>query len=505
LGEAARRQGEIAARTALGASPGRLVRQLFTESLVIAGSGAFLGMMAGWALTRILVAMAPANIPGLSDVRFDLRVLGFTVACALVSGLASGVLPVVALLKWGRHPVAGAATGLTPRGEILAQRMLVGLEVALSLIMLVGCSLLGRSLIRLTGVDPGFVPEGLLTVELTAPRSLWLDSARVVSFTDQAVRELKALPGVASVSGSNSGLLNGNTSSSPIKVVGHPESEVRRDVQQRVVLADYFTTMRLPLVKGRDFSEADDHTSAPVAIISEAEVRRDFPGESPLGQRVVWQGQEWTVIGVAADVHYSGLDEEVQPTIYIPSRQWAGSWMSFLVRATGSADGALLMRAIKERLAGVDPTIAITGINQVPALVRKSYAEERYRTLLGTLFGACGTVLAAFGMFGVIARTVARRMREAGIRSALGAPAGSLTRLMLRETAIGAAAGIVVGVPMAAWLARGLTPYLFGVGAGDPVAYLGALGLFTLAAAMATLPAARRAARVDPARVLRAE
>src|SRR5512143_959526 len=153
-------------------------------------------MLAGWGLTRLLVAMAPANIPGLTDVRFDLRVLGFTMACAVTSGLTSGVLPVVALLRWGRHPVVGVATGLTPRGEILAQRLLIGLEVALSLIMLVGCSLLGRSLIRLAEVDPGFVPEGLVAVDLAAPKSLWTDSARVVGFTEQAVRELRAIPGV---------------------------------------------------------------------------------------------------------------------------------------------------------------------------------------------------------------------------------------------------------------------------------------------------------------------
>lgn len=505
LGEAARRQPEIAARTALGAAPGRLVRQLLTESLVIAGSAATLGMFFGWGLTRILVTMAPAGVPGLTDVRFDVRVFFFTAICAVVAGIASGVLPVIALLKWGRHPVVGAATGLTPRGEIRVQRLLVGVEVALSLMMLVGCSLLGRSLLRLTEVDPGFSADGLVLVELTGPRALWGDSATAVSFEAAAVRELRAIPGVAEVSGSTAGLYNGNFSSSPIRVVGRPETDNLPSVQQRVVLPSYFHTMRVPILTGRDFAEADDPSSTRVAIISDAEARRDFPGQSALGQRVSWQALEWTIIGVAADVHYTGLDKEYQPTIYVSSLQYAGDWLSYLVRATGTADGTILTRAIRERLTSVNPSITFTGINTVPTLVQRSYAEERYRTLLGSLFGVIGTVLAACGMFGVISRTVARRMREAGIRSALGAPSGSLTTLMLRETAIGAMLGVAVGIPAAVWLARSLTPYLYGVTGSDPVAYLAALLLFTAAAVIATVPPARRAARVDPARVLRSD
>lgn len=505
LGESARRQPEIAARAALGAAPGRLVRQLLTESLVVAGGGAALGLAAGWGITRVLIGLAPGNIPGLSDVRFDLRVFAFAALCATVSGVASGVLPVAALLRWGRHPVIGAASGLTARGEVQVHRLLVGLEVALCLVMLVGCSLLGRSLLRLSSVDTGFAPDGLVLVELTGPRSLWIDSAAIVNFQEAALRELRAIPGVAMVSGAHVGPFNRNFSSSPIKVAGQPDPPVRRDVQQNVVLPDYFKTLRLPLIAGRDFNERDDQSSTRVAIISEAEAQRDFPGESPLDRRVVWQGQEWTVIGIAANVHYSVLSKEFQPTIYIPSRQWSGGWMSFLVRTASNADGALLTRAIRDRIGGVNPSIVFNGINPVPALIQRSYAEERYRALLGSLFGIVGTVLAAFGMFGVISRTVARRMREAGIRSALGAPARSLTTLMLRETAFGAVLGVVIGVPAAAWLARSLTPYLFGVKAFDPVAYLAALALFTLAAAVATIPPARRAARVDPALVLKAE
>ncbi len=160
-----------------------------------------------------------------------------------------------------------------------------------------------------------------------------------------------------------------------------------------------------------------------MAIISNAEARRDFAGESPIGQRVIWQGQEWTVIGVAGDAHYTGLASDFQPTIYIPAAQWAGNWMSYLVRATGTSDGTALIHSIHDRMAALDPTTVVRSVDPVPTLVEHSYAEERYRTLLGSLFGIIGSVLAGVGMFGVISRTVARRMREAGIRVALGAPA----------------------------------------------------------------------------------
>lgn len=502
FGEAARRRGEIAARAALGASPSRLVRQLLTESLVLAIVGASVGLLLGWGLTRGLVALAPAKLPGIADVRFDARVFLFTASCAVVTGLAFGVLPTFALLRWGRGSAARGGSGQTARGEAGIQRVLVAVEVALSLVMLVGCSLLGHSLVRLSEVDPGFAPGGLSLVGITAPRQLWADSARSAAFNAEAFRQLQAIPGVTAVTGSNSGLFDGGGSSSPLKIVGHPPDEPGHDIQQRVVLAGYFHTMRVPIVAGRDFAATDNVAAPRVAIISAAEAQRDFPATSPIGQRVVWQGKEWAVIGVAADVHYSNLSSDFQPTIYIPEAQRSGNLVSFLVR-TGN-DGANIAAAISSRLLAINPTV-VASVNPVPTLVERSYAEERYRTLLGSLFGIVGAVLAGVGMFGVISRTVARRMREAGIRVALGAQSRSLTVLMLRETLIGAAIGMAVGLPLAALLGRLLTPYLFGASAADPVAYLLALALLALATAAATVPPARRAGRVDPVVVLRAE
>lgn len=503
--EAARRQPELAARTALGAGPGRLARQLLTESLVVAGGGALLGSFLGWALVRVLIALAPAGIPGLADVQFDIRVFGFTAGVALLTGFASGVLPVWALLRWGSTSLLGGAGRTTARSERVIHRVLVGTEVALSLVMLIGCTLLGRSLIRLSQVDPGFTPNGLVMVSLDGPRSLWTDSLATENFTRAALGELAAIPGVASVSGFNAGFFNGNWSSSPIKVVGRGDDQAARQIQQQVVLPGFFRTLGVPVVAGRDFSEEDNASSAPVVIISQAAARREFPGESPLGKRVVWQGQQWTIIGVAADVQYAALDKDFQPIIYVPAAQRGGDWMSYVVRVKGASDGGALVSAIRDRIHAINPTVGTNSIDPVASLVRHSYREERYRTLLGTLFGVVGTVLAAFGLYGVVARSVAQRMREAGIRAALGATARSIARLMLREIAIGVSIGLAVGLPLAALLARRLTPYLFGVSSADPLAYLGALALFGGAALVATLPSARRAGRADPASVLKSD
>ncbi|MGH7533657.1 MAG: ABC transporter permease, partial [Gemmatimonadales bacterium] len=468
-------------------------------------SGAVLGIGVGWAMLKVLIALAPANIAGLGQVRFDLPVFGFVVVSAVLAGVVAGVLPVVAILRWRRYGAGGAGFGQTARGEVRVQRALVGAEVAISLVMLVGCSLLGRALMKLTSIDPGFASDGLITVDYWPPVHQWSDSAAAMTFNAAAVRELSAIPGVTAVSGSNSGLFNGNTSSSPLTVVGEDPNTAPRMVAQHRVLPGYFSTMRVPVVQGRDFSESDNASAPKVAIVSASEARRDFPGISPVGRLVKWQGKELAVVGVVADLHYNKLDAEFQPTIYVPAEQWWADWMSYLVRGTPGSASLRLIPVIRDRLLAINPAIYVESVAPVPALVRRSYAEESYRTLLGTLFGIVGTVLAAFGMFGVVSRTVARRMREAGIRSALGAPAGSITTLMLRETVIGAAFGLAVGLFLATWLAQALVPYLHGIPSFDPMAYGIAIVTFVLSAAIATIPVARRAARVDPSKVLRTD
>ncbi|HEY3935569.1 MAG TPA: ABC transporter permease [Gemmatimonadales bacterium] len=505
LGDAVRRQPEMVARRALGATPARLARQLITESVVMAGVGAALGALAAWAGVRLLVHAAPAKIPGITDAHVDARVLTFTGVCALVIGVGFGLLPAFALLRWGGHSMVRIGAGQTPRRAAAMQRTLVAAEVALSLTMLVGCSLLGKSLVQLTSVNPGFVANGLFQIDMDARGIFWGDDARMARFYTAAVEALHGVPGVTAVSGSSGGLFEGGGNSSPIKVEGvvYSDSSGPPDIQQRVVLPDYLRTIGVPVLAGRDFNSSDQIGNEPVAILTRSAVRRDWGGQSPVGKRVIWQNKTWTVIGVAADIRYDQLSHDVQPTTYIPSAQWPGAGMVLTFRAT--ADVPALEALVKARLASLDAAVTIQQVEPVRSLIRQSYAEERYRTVLGSLFGVLATILAGVGIFGVISRTVAQRMREAGIRVALGAQEPSIIALMLRGTITGALIGIVAGLALSALLAHLLTPFLFGVHAADPVAYLVAFGLLAVTMIVATLPPARRAARVDPAKILRTE
>jgi putative ABC transport system permease protein len=503
LGEAVRRQPELFARQALGATPARLARQLITESLAIAGIGAALGALAARSGVRLLVRAAPGRIPGITDAHVDGRVLLFASTCAVAIGVAFGLIPALAMLRWGSASRVRIGTGQTARGAALAQRALIAAEVALSLVMLVGCSLLGRSLVRLTAVNPGFVSDGLFEVTTFSTAKFWRDDSRVDRFDAAAIEALRAVPGITAASGSSGGLFEGGGSSSPLKVVGVEYTDGGPMIQQRVVLPGYLHTIGAPLLAGRDFSSADQIGSEPVAIVTQAAVRRDFDGHSPIGRQVIWQGKTWTVVGVAGDVLYKELSANVDPMIYIPSAQWPGNSVVLTVRA--SADPQALARMIRSRLDAIDPAVTVDGVDAVRSLMQHSYAEERYRTLLGSLFGILAAALAGVGMFGVISRTVAQRLREAGIRVALGAQERSVVALMLRDTIRGAALGVVAGTVLAVLLARALTPYLFGVRAGDPVAYLLAFALLAITMIAATVPPARRAARVDPVTILRAE
>jgi predicted permease len=430
-------------------------------------------------------------------------VLLFASACAVVIGVVFGLVPALAMLGRGSGSRVRIGTGQTAGGAALAQRALIAAEVALSLVMLVGCSLLGRSLVRLTSVNPGFVSDGLFEIATYSTAGFWRDDARIDRFNAAATEALRAIPGITATSGASGGLFEGSGSSSPIKVVGVDYTDGGPMIQQRVVLPGYLHTIGAPLLAGRDFTAADQSGSEPVVIVTQAAVQRDFDGRSPIGKEVLWQGKTWTVIGIAGDVRYRDLSANVDPMIYIPSAQQPGNTVVFTVRA--SADQQSLARLIKERIDAIDPAVTVTRVDPVASLIQHSYGEERYRTLLGSLFGILAAILAGIGMFGVISRTVAQRLREVGIRVALGAQERSVVALMLRDTIRGAAIGVVAGTLLAALLARGLAPYLFGVRAGDPVAYLVAFALLAITMIAATLPPARRAARVDPVTILRAE
>ncbi|MEP6572967.1 MAG: ABC transporter permease [Gemmatimonadota bacterium] len=505
LGESARREPEIAARSALGAGPGRLALQLLAESLVIAALGGILGTAIAAVSIRLLVGFAPPGIPGIGDVALDWRVLAFTMGCVVLCGFGFGIMPAILLLRRTRHASIRVGAGQSSRGAAPLQRVLIGLEVALSLVLLVGCALLGRSLQRLSTVDPGFTAENRVVAQMTSQRAFWRSDQRIRAFYEQALRELAALPGVRAVSGSSSMPFTGAASSSPVQIEGvaYAGQHDGSNVQQRSVLPNFFQVIGIPLRAGRFFTAEDRAGAEAVVIISEVEARRDWPDGSPLGHRLRWQGGWRTVVGVVGDVKYSGLSRDAEPTLYVPFDQSPDAGTTFILQFQGDARGALPL--IRKRLDAIDPAAAVYALGLLPDLIDDSYGDEKFRTLLVTLFGAVAGVLAAVGIFGVTSRTVTRRLREAGIRVALGASMPALTRLMLRDTLAGVGIGLLIGVPGAIVAARMLSPYLYGITSADPAAYGLGAGLLIGCAVGATIPALRRAWSVDPVTVLKTE
>ena len=505
LGEAARRESEIAARVALGAGPERIARQLLTESITLSLLGAIIGCAIAAVSVQVLVAMAPAGIPGIDSVHLDLRAVAFAVAVAAVTGILFGLAPALVLLRRGQQKAVRVGAGQTARGGRAVQHTLIAVEVALSLVLLAGCTLLGRSLERLTATDPGFDVRGLTAIQFDFDRELWRDQPRQARYVSAAMRELTALPGATAISAGSGVPFTGSNSSSPVKSDAreYGPDESGGNAQQRAILPGYLRAMGTPVLAGRTFNDGDRDGSELVIIVSEAEARRDFAGVAPVGRRLYWQGQWRTVVGVVGDVKYAQLSRNNEPMVYVPFDQYASGNFEFVVRSASGAPS--LQRAIRDRLKKIDAGVSVASIDRMSDLIGKSYGEERYRTLLASLFGAIASILAIVGIFGVVSRGVARRTREAGIRAALGASASVLTRAMMGETLLGVGLGLMIGIPAAIAASRLMKPFLFGVSPNDPVALGAAILLLGGAAMLATYRPAQRAARVDPVIALRAE
>ena len=502
LGEAATRDVEVSARIALGASRARIIAQLLTESVLLSFLGSALGIAVAWSAIRGIIALAPAKIPGILGVHVDGRVLGVATLVTIATGVFFGLAPALSLARTGASRLlrSGSAT----RGGGGLQRLLVATELALCVVLLVGAGLLTRSLQRLSTVDPGFRSERLLAVRLSLSR-FWEGSIGVTNFYRDVIPKIAAVPGVVGVTATDEVPFSGRSSSSPYLLVGEgPEAlrEHKHQVQQRVVLDNYFTTMGIPLAQGRAFDQTDRAASEPVAIISEAAARRDFPAASPIGQQVMYQGKWRRIIGVARDTKAGRLSVEAQPSIYTPMSQRL-NLLDIIVRTKG--DPAALAPSIRRVTQQTGPRFAITDVQVIDDLIRTSFAEERFRTVLVALFASIAALLVTIGMFGVTARAVARRTREVGIRVALGATSISVVGLVVRQTMGVVMVGVAIGLGVAAITSRLLTPYLFGVKGTDPLTYGAILVLLGTAALVASWLPARRAGSVEPATVLRSE
>jgi len=507
LAHAIERRREFAVRMALGSGRGRLVRQVLLESTLLGLTGSVAAVAIGAAATGLLRGAASGLVPRANAIGLDWGVLGFSALIGMLAGIGFGLLPALVGLESARD---GLRDGLRITRRHPVRRGLVVAEVTIAVMLVAGAGLLVKSMSRLLAVDPGFDPDRVLTADIqVAGQHFDTDSATVRYFA--AVRDaVAALPGVRSVDLASQLPLSGDFDRYGVHFASRPQANPEDDpaADRYAVSPGFFGTMRIPLVAGRLFTEADRAGSAPVAILSRALAESAFPDGNAIGQQLRVgdpAGRPFTVVGVVGDIRHVGLDQASPGQVYYPFDQWffADQRMIAIVRTDG--DPAALAAPLARAVRALDASPTIANVRPMAAVIGTSTADRRMVLALFGALAAVAMVLAAVGIFGVMATGVAERKREFGIRSALGASGASLTGGVVAESLVLGGAGIGLGLLLAGLAARALGAALFEVAPIDPVVYLGtALGIGGLVAAAAWIPA-RRAARNDPLAALRAD
>jgi len=518
LARAATRNREMAIRTALGAGRARLVRQLLTESVLLAVVGGALGVLfAAWAMDA-LVSLAPDALPRAADVALDGRVLAFNGALAVATGLAFGLMPALAASRPDLHDALKDGTRGTSGGRGRLRNALVVSEVALSMVLLVGTGLMVRSFVRLRSVDPGFRADHALTLRISVPVAdnnvTDADRARFVRFFGEAGARLQQLPGVTAVGGINVMPLSNNTPDALVEIEGFTPADKSDPpiwCQSRRVTGDWFAAMGIPMIRGRGFLPSDVATSPPVVVVNQAWVTKYSPDREAIGRHIrevssTDKASPWaTIVGVIGDVRGYGLDQPARPEMYWPLTQKndRSSLMSLIVRT--SRDPAAVAGAVRTAIADVDASQPIFGVKRLDDVVAESLAQRRFTLSVMLLFGVVALLLAAVGIYGVMAYTVAQRTQEIGIRVALGATAATVLGMVLRDGMKLVALGLGFGGAAAVALTRVASSLLWGVSSTDALTYAVIVALVAAVALLAIVVPARRATRVDPMQALRSE
>jgi putative ABC transport system permease protein len=507
LARATVRHRELAMRRALGAGRSRLVRQMLTEGLLLALlAGAASLLLARWALVAI-VRFGPADIPRLASVGLHAPVLVFTMSISLASALLFALLP--ALRSSASDASSLLRTSASPAREAgrLRGALLVA-EVALSMMLLAGAGLLVRSFIGLSSLSPGFDPKGLLTMSISVPDAHYKNSAALQSYWDQALTQLRSLPGVIAVAAVTPLPLSGDDFSSSFSIEGRsvPEKD-EPSAEVRAATPDYFRTMAIPLRQGRTFTEADRLGAARVLLISDTAARMFFPQGDAIGQKIRlgasggYEKNQGEIVGIVGDVRHFGVDVPAPPTFYVPLAQSGLDSVAVVLRTRG-LPGALAQPARKIAQA-IDRDALVGEPAPMESLVSASLGQRRFYMMLLGGFAALALVLAAIGLYGVISYAVAQRTQEVGIRVALGASGSEVVRMVMRQGLKLAAAGLAIGLLLALLLKSVLKGLLVGVSATDPATLAVTALTLLLVAALASYVPARRAARVDPMVALR--
>jgi putative ABC transport system permease protein len=510
----AARRRELAVRAALGAGRMRLARQLLIECAVLFMAGGGLGAALAWPAARALTAIDPDAIPYAAAGRIDHRVLLYTLALSLATGLLVGLVPAVsaagvhlyAALQEGGRAMAGGRTGRWVRSGLVAG------EVALAVTLLVAAGLLLHSFALLRSVHPGFEPRGVLTAALSPPAGRYSEERRAQLF-EQLPERVRALPGVESAAVVYPLPLSGEAYVQPFAVEGRPKLAPADEPRAQVFIIspDYFAALGAPVLAGRAFTAQDRQGGQPVVIVNRTLARQIWPGESPLGRRISFdlaaglKARSMTVVGVVGDVRALALHEEPMPQAYWPQLQRPLNSAVLLLRAVRPEATQAMVEPLRRAVRSVDHDVVLDSVQPLTAVVAASIAANRVKTLLVGGFGALALVLAAVGIYGLVSDTVARRTHEIGIRMALGAGRAQVRGMVIRQGMALVAAGLAAGLAVAWAAVRLMNDPLYGVSAADPATYAGVpLLLATVALAAHWLPA-RRATRVDPLAALRAE
>jgi len=511
LARGAARQKEIAIRTAMGASRSRIIVQLLTESVLIALTGGALGLALAYGGVKLLLSINPANVPRLSEVGIDLRVLLFTLMASVVTGLLFGAIPAIqaskpdlnSTLKEGVRGTSGGSRGKQTR------HTLVVLEVALTQVVLIAAALMLKSFYQLQNVDPGFNPERVLTMQVTLPPTKYTEDDQVSAFFDQSIKRLASLPGVEAAGAITTLPLQPDTAlARRFTIDGRAPSspDERLTAAYGAVSSDYFKLMSIPLLKGRYFEERDRDKSPPVIVINDAMARLYWGQDDPLGKHIsitAEGGVSREIIGIVGNVKQSSLDSESGAQMYEPFLQVPWNFMALVLRTT--QDPNSIMRASRAELLSIDPGQPVFDVKTMDQLVGESISQPRLYTTLVAIFAILALALAAIGIYGVISYAVTQRTQEIGIRMALGAAPSTVLKMMVGQAMFLTGIGLILGIVAAFLSGRLLADLLFGVSERDVTVFLVIPCVLAAVALVSSYLPARRATRVDPMLALRAE
>ena len=511
LARAAARQKEIAVRTALGAGRWRIIRQLLTESILLSVAGGAFGLLIGYWGVKALVALNEDRIPRANEISLDWKVLLFTFGVSIVTGILFGIVPALQTTKADLHETlkeGGRSAAATTKQWVRSS--LVVVEIGLALAVLVGAGLLVKSFLQVQQVNPGFNPEGLLTMHLSLPATKYSEAPQRANFYKQVLNDVRSLPGVQSVGAVSVLPLSGGGSSGSFRIEGReiPQGQSLPHGARWAATSDYFKTMGIPLIRGRYFEERDVAEALPVAIIDQSLAQKYWPNEDPVGKRISFEGSRdnriWReIVGLVGHVKHTDLEGESRAQYYIPHQQRPQPGMALVVRTPNDPNS--LAGSVRGVIKSADADLPVFRVRTMDQFVADSMTQRKFALLLICVFACLALLLSAIGLYGVMAYSVTQRTHELGLRMALGAQASDVLKLVVKQGMLLAVIGLALGVVGAIFLSRLMKTMLFNVSATDPLVFVAIALTLAAVALLACFVPARRATKVDPMVALRYE